>query len=58
MRKEVSDGVIMTRDMSEGVIKVLQIFNPTSLLSGDLVRLVKVLKVFVICVNFNWICGT
>ena len=52
-REEVSNGIVLTRNMSKSAIEVLEIFNPVGLSTRDLLRLVEVLKVFVISVNLN-----
>jgi hypothetical protein len=43
----------MTSYMCEGVGKILKKGDPTCLLAGDLLWFAEVLKVFVVCVNFN-----
>ena len=58
MGKEVSNGIIMTWNISKGVVEVLEILNPTSLSARDLVRLMEILKIFVIGMHLNWVSGS
>ena len=53
MREEVSDGVLVTSHMCEGVGKILEKDNPTHLVASNLMWFTEVLKVCVVHTNFN-----
>jgi hypothetical protein len=57
MGEEVGDGVGMSRDMVKCEIKVLKELHPSSLPASNLLRLAKVLEVFVICSDMNGVVG-
>ena len=53
LREKISNGILMARDVFKGVVEVLKVFYPTSLAARYFVWLAKVLKIFVIGMNFN-----
>jgi hypothetical protein len=54
--EEIGNSVGVSRDVHEFIIKVLEVFNPTSLAAGNLLGLVEILKVLVIGMNLNRVC--
>jgi hypothetical protein len=51
--KEISDGVGISRNMSQFVVEILEVFDPMCLMTGDLLGLTKVLEVLVVHMNLN-----
>ena len=44
----------MARDVCKGVVKVLKVFNPSSLVARYLLGLAEVLKIFVVGMYLYW----
>jgi hypothetical protein len=57
LRKEIGNGVGITRDVGKFVVEILEIFNPSCLMTSNLLGLAEVLKVFVISANLNRVCS-
>ena len=48
----------MARDMFNGVVEVLQVFNPFGLSARDFLWLLEVLEVLMVSMNLNWFLGS
>jgi hypothetical protein len=53
MREEVSNGVLMARNVREGISEILWEGDPTGLMTGDLLRFMEILEVFMVSANFD-----
>ena len=58
LRQQISNGVCSARDMFQGVVEVLEVFNLTGLSAGNLVGVAEVLKVFVVCTDSDGVCSS
>jgi hypothetical protein len=54
--KEIGNSVGVSRNMGQFIVKVLEIFDPTSLMAGDLLGLTEILEVLVVSANLNRVC--
>ncbi len=56
--EEVRDGVCMSWDVFEAVVKVLEELHPSGLTACNFLWLSEVLQVFMIHSDHNWMVGT
>jgi hypothetical protein len=54
--KEISNGVGVSRNVGQFIIEILEVFDPTSLMTGDLLGLTKVLEVLMVHMNLDRVC--
>ena len=52
-REKIGDGIILTRDMGEVIVEILEVFDPMGLLARDFMGLMEVLEVFVVSMDLN-----
>jgi hypothetical protein len=54
--KEIGNSVGVSRNVGRFIVEILEIFDPTSLMAGDLLGLAEVLEVLVVSMNFHRVC--
>jgi hypothetical protein len=57
-RKEIGDGVRVSGDVGQFIVKVLEVLNPVGLLTSNLLWLTKVLEILVIGADLNRVCSS
>jgi hypothetical protein len=58
LRKEVGDGVRVTRNMGQFIIEILEVLDPAGLSTSNLLRLAEILEILVVGSNLDWLCST
>jgi hypothetical protein len=56
--KEISDGVHVTRNVGQFIVKILKVLDPAGLSTSNLLWLVEILEVFVVGSNLDQLRGT
>jgi hypothetical protein len=56
--KEIGDGVRVSRDVGQLVVKVLEVLDPAGLSTSNLLQLMEVLEILVIGADLDWVCSS
>jgi hypothetical protein len=57
LREEISNGIGVARYVGQFIVEILEVLDPLSLSTGDLLRLTKILEVLVVSANFDGVRG-
>jgi hypothetical protein len=56
--KEISDGVHVTWNVGQFIVKILEVLDPAGLSTSNLLRLAEILEILVVGANLNQLCST